>query len=91
LNEVSVEGFVEAIQAAHGLKAELVGRVHREERFKDKPVWEGEVLIFRVFDHPSAALCYCWEVDGKVTAILGVGSVNSPVKAVRASILAEED
>ena len=41
-------------------------------------------------DHPSARLCYAWEVDGEVTALLGGGTVDSPIAAVRASILASD-
>ncbi len=31
-----------------------------------------------------------WEVDGEVTAVLHTDPVDSPIRAVRASILAEE-
>ena len=34
--------------------------------------------------------CYAWEVDGQVTAVLGVPPLRSAVDAVRASILASE-
>ncbi len=46
--------------------------------------------MFLLHDHPTAQRCYAWEVDGQVTAVPHVGPVDSPVKAVRASILAEE-
>ena len=36
-------------------------------------------------------MCYAWEVDGQVTAVLYTKLVDSPVKAVRASILAESN
>ena len=42
------------------------------------------------YDHPSAHLCYAWEVDGQVMAVLHIRPVESPQKAVRASILADE-
>ena len=71
-------------------KAQLAERVQVDERFEGEPVWQGEVLVFELLDHPSAKRCYAWEVDGHVTAVLGVGPVDSPVKAVRASILADE-
>jgi hypothetical protein len=53
-------------------------------------VWEGDVLIFELFGHPKATTCYAWEVDGQVTAVLGVAPVRSAVDAVRASIMADE-
>ncbi len=39
--------------------------------------------------HPTAQRCYAWEVDGQVTTVLHTGRVDSPVAAVRASILAD--
>ena len=54
------------------------------------PLWQGEVLVFELLDHPEATSCYAWEVDGEVIAVLGVGPVQSASDAVRASILAAE-
>ncbi len=33
--------------------------------------------------------CYAWSVDGRVTAVLREGPVDSPQAAVRAAIVAE--
>ncbi len=85
MNDLPIAGFQHAIQQTHGAKARLLSRERIDEHF------EGEVLVFELQDHPTASFCYAWEVDGEVTAVLHVGSVDSPVKAVRASILAEED
>lgn len=90
MNEQSLEAFQEAIQATHGAKARLLTRERVNERFKGEPVWEGEVLVFELEGHATAHLCYAWEVDGRVTAVLHEPPVDSPIKAVRASILAEE-
>ncbi len=60
------------------------------ETFKGKIVWSGEVLIFELEGHPSARLCYAWEVDGKVMAVLHEPPVDSPQAAVRAAIVAVE-
>lgn len=73
----------------HGAEAQLVARARVDEHFEGEPVWQGEVLVFALQGHPEAQRCYAWEVDGRVTAVLGVGPVDSAVKAVRASILAE--
>ena len=48
------------------------------------------MLVFQILDHSSARLCYGWEVDGEVTAVLGGGTVDSPIAAVRASILTSD-
>ncbi len=89
MNDVPVERFLEAITNTHGAEAKLIERVDVDERFQGEPVWQGEVLVFELADHPDSDRCYCWEVDGRVTAVLGVQGIDSPIKAVRASILAE--
>ena len=59
------------------------------EQFGGRVVWEGEVLVFDLHDHPTARKCYAWSVDGRVTAVLHEGPVDSPKAAVRAAITAE--
>jgi hypothetical protein len=88
VNDLPLEGFQKAIRATHGAESRLVERVRVDERFEGEPVWQGEVLVFDEFG--GGRRFYCWEVDGRVTAVLHTGPIESPVKAVRASILAEE-
>jgi hypothetical protein len=88
VNDVPISTFEKAIQATHSAKAKLLAHEMVHESFKGDPVWEGEVLVFELLDHPSAHLCYAWEVDGIVTAVLGEGPVKSAADAVRASIMA---
>ena len=90
MNELSIGGFQQAIRETHGAGSWLIKRVRVEEDFEGQRVWEGEVLVFALIDHPEASRCYAWELDGEVTAVLGVGPVDSPEAAVRASILADE-
>ena len=56
--------------------------------FEGDTVWEGEVLIFDLLGNQLATRCYAWEKDGKVTAVLHTGPIDSPLRAVQASILA---
>jgi hypothetical protein len=88
VNEISVEGFRHAIRESYGCECQLVGRERVDEYFEGDPVWQGEVLIFDLMDNNIAPRCYAWEKDGKVTAVLHVGPIDSPLKAVQASILA---
>ena len=90
MNELPIPEFEHAIQATHGARSQLEGRIRVEEDFRGQRVWEGEVLVFELLDHPTAPYCYAWEVDGEVTAVLHQGPVDSPLAAVRASILADE-
>jgi hypothetical protein len=91
MNELSLDGFRHAIRATHGSESQLVGRERVHEIFEGETVWEGEVLIFDLLDNQIATRCYAWEVDGRVTAVLHTGPIDSPLKAVRASILADGD
>ena len=91
MNELPVEGFQHAIRRTHGARSRLLSRERVHETFEGQPVWMGEVLIFELLDHPSVHTCYAWEVDGLVTAVLHTGPVDSPQKAVRASILADDE
>ncbi len=90
MNELPLEGFQHAIRQTHGAEAELVTRERVSETYEGELVWKGEVLVFALTGHPTASLCYAWEVDGKVTAVLQQGPVDSPLAAVRAAILSHE-
>lgn len=87
-NGVSLADFERAIKATHGARTRLLAREIVKEVLRGKTVWEGDVLVFELLDHPSAHLCYAWELDGEVTAVLGEGPVGSARAAVRASIMA---
>ncbi|MCP5059368.1 MAG: hypothetical protein GY937_21910 [bacterium] len=89
MNELPISGFLEAIQATHGAKSRLERRERVVETFQGETVWEGEVLVFELLDHPTARKCYAWEVDGEVTAVLHEAPVRSAQDAVRAAIVAE--
>ena len=92
MNDIPLVRFQEAIHATHGAQAQLVTREHVSETHDGETVWAGEVLVFALVfalkGHPTANPCYAWEVDGKVTAVLHQGPVDSPLAAVRAAILA---
>ncbi len=89
MNERPIADFKRAIRETHGASAELIDWARIVETFEGETVWEGEVLVFELEGHPTALRCYAWEVDGTVTAVLHIGPVDSPQKAVRASILAD--
>ncbi len=88
MNNVSIQTFEQAICATHDAAAKLADRVLVVETFEGVEIWRGEVFVFDLQGHPTAQRCYCWELGGRVTAVLHTGPINSPVMAVRASILA---
>ena len=89
LNELPIIEFKKAIRATHRADSTLVNRFRVLEVFQDHPIWDGEVLVFNLLDHLTAKICYAWSVDGRVTAVLHEGPVDSPRNAVRAAIVAE--
>ena len=89
MNDIPLSTFEQAISATHDAAAKLAERVSVVEAFEGAEVWRGEVLVFDLQGHPSASRCYCWEVDGQVTAVLHEGPVDSPETAVRAAITAD--
>lgn len=91
MNERPLSYFQQAIQATHGAKVRLLRRERVVERFEGVTVWEGEVLVFTLQGHPSAAWCYAWEVDGEVTAVLHETPVDGAAEAVRAALAAGQD
>ena len=88
MNELPISDFEKTIRATHGAGSRLIERVRVVEDFEGERVWEGEVLVFELDSHPSASKCYAWEVDGEVTAVLGVPPVDGPRAAVRLAIVA---
>ena len=81
-----------AINDLHGSGSVWIESVQVRECFAGKPVWEGEVHVFRLIGHPSAQRCYAWltsDEQPRVVAVLHLPPVDSPVAAVRASIVAD--
>jgi hypothetical protein len=65
------------------------------EKFQGRIVWDGEVNIFNLKNHPKAKLCYAWTsvIDDsnnrKFYIILGIPPINSALDAVRIAIIKE--
>ena len=87
--EVSVHEFEQAIKQTHGCLSALHSRKFLHENVQGQPVWHGEVLTFDLLNHPTAQRCYAWAVEGRVTAVLHEGPVDSPQAAVRETLATE--
>ena len=66
------------------------------EIFNGQTVWQGEVEVFDLNGHPKAKRAYAWshregdkDEGERFVAVLELPPVNSPVTAVRASIMAD--
>jgi hypothetical protein len=85
---------LDAIRHMHGCEAVHVESVPVRETFKGSVVWEGEVQVFALAGHPTAKRCYAWSHATEGTkrqfyAVLHAPPVDSPLAAVRASIVAD--
>jgi hypothetical protein len=82
-----------AIEKMHDCSASFVEDVIVKEMFGADVVWEGVVSIFDLLGHPSASKAYAWSspLEGskkrRFYAVLNIPPVDSPQKAVRASIV----
>jgi hypothetical protein len=88
-----IKSLREAFMKMHGCKASYVETVPIKEVFQGETVWEGYVEVFKLKGHSQATTGYAWGRDvgesSEAVTVLGVGAIQSPVDAVRASILAQ--
>jgi hypothetical protein len=93
VDDAGLPALQDAIRHLHGVESRHVETVPIHETFKGQTVWDGEVEVFDLIGHPSASRAYAWSYGTTGTkrqffAVLHVPPVDSPVAAVRASILA---
>jgi hypothetical protein len=83
----------DVIKRLHGSDASHVETVPVKETHAGKTVWEGEVEVFDLHDHPKASRVYAWshEQDAdkpkRHVTVLHIAPVTSPQAAVRAAIV----
>jgi hypothetical protein len=87
-----IEKLREAIRRLHGVESRHVESVPIKEMFQGKTVWNGAVEVFDLIGHPKASRAYAWTHDaegGKKcdVTVLHVPPIDSPLAAVRASII----
>jgi len=91
MDDAGQEALRDAIQHLHGLRSEWLESVPIREVFQGELVWEGEVQVFAV-EHPQTKRCYAWSHESgpggrrKFFAVLGIGPVDTALRAVQASI-----
>ena len=93
-NEAIKARLESAIRDLHGCDSIWIDGIPVLEMFEGETVWEGVVQVFDLIDHPSATRAYAWSYetdDGnrRYIAVLHAGPVDSPIRAVRAAIVAD--
>lgn len=87
------EELKKTVERLHNCTAHFVEAVEVEETFQGQTVWNGIVHIFDIEGHSKATRCYAWSspLEGSAKrryyAVLHISPVDSPEKAVRASIV----
>jgi hypothetical protein len=91
-----IEELQDAIRRLHGVEATHVETVPVKEVFGGETVWDGNVEVFDLHDHPVAKKVYAWGHDSddpkkprRHVTVLHIGAVTSAVMAVKAAILQE--
>ncbi|HEV7373458.1 MAG TPA: hypothetical protein VGN95_01970 [Pyrinomonadaceae bacterium] len=90
----NIDELKDVIKRLHGSDSIHVETVPVKESFQGQTVWEGEVEVFDLHDHPEASRVYAWahETDADGTrhiTVLHIPPVVSPETAVRAAIIQE--
>ena len=88
----------EAIQNTHGCQASYLRTEHVHESVQGRTVWDGDVEIFRLREHPKAKHAYAWaHPDGpndeqtRFIAVLEIPPVKDARTAVLASITTDSE
>lgn len=93
--KVAPDQLKQAIENRHGGTATFTQSVPVKETFEGETVWEGAVHVFDWIGHPKATRAYAWSspikgsLERRFFAVLHIPPINSPMAAVRASIVAE--
>ena len=96
------QDYIAALRAAiwnmHSCGAVHHETVHVHESLQGQTVWDGDVEIFELMQHPKAKRAYAWaHLDGlkdeetRFVVILEIPPVESAKTAVQASIMADRD
>lgn len=90
----NIDELQDVIRRLHGSEASHVETVPVKETFQGKTVWEGEVEVFDLHDHPEASRVYAWSHETeddkqRHVTVLHIAPVTSPEAAVRAAIIQE--
>jgi len=87
------EDLKQAAERLHHCQASFIEDAAVVEKFGEQTVWSGIVSVFSLKGHSQANRCYAWSspIDGSTKrryyAVLHISPVDSPEKAVRASIV----
>jgi hypothetical protein len=96
MNREYIERLQLTICHLHKCDAVWIESVPVHEVFRGQTVWQGRVEVFALTGHSKAKKAYAWShMDGandegeRIVTVLEIPPVESPITAVRASIVAD--
>jgi len=88
-----IQELQDVIRKLHGVFATHVETVPVVETFQGQTIWEGEVEVFDLQDHPTASRIYAWshdtddpDVPRRSVTVLHLPPAITPRRAVQVSI-----
>lgn len=91
-----IEELKDVIERLHHAHAKHVETVPVKEVFEGETIWEGEVEVFDLDDHPDAGRVFAWAYDYEDTekptqhvTVLQIPPATTPENAVKAAIVSE--
>ncbi len=88
-----IEEMIEVIRKLHGSEATHVETVPVKETFQGQTVWEGDVEVFDLADHPQTSRVYAWahetgdpENPRQHITVLHIPPATTPLRAVQVAI-----
>ncbi len=94
MDPAGIPALLDAIRHLHGVEARHVETAHVREEFQGELAFERVVEVFDLVEHPKAKRAYAWSEattgnKRRFFAVLHVQGVDSPIAAVRASLLTD--
>jgi len=91
-----IDDIAKVIRDLHGIKPTHVETVPVTETFQGQTVWEGDVEVFDLENHPKANRVYAWshlagdnDEQKRYVTVLHIPPVDSPQTAVKIAIVQE--
>ncbi len=88
-----IEELKNVIRKLHGSESTHVATVPVKETFQGETVWEGDVEVFALHDHPKTSCVYAWSHETgdpdnprQHITVLHIPPATSPLKAVQVAI-----
>lgn len=83
-----IDELKDVIRKLHGAEATHVETVPVTETFQGKTVWEGDVEVFDLADHPKASRVYAWSHGDppQHITVLQIPPAITPQRAVQVAI-----